>query len=302
MEKVMVPLTVPANKKGEYLKNWALATKQTGRLLIFAADQKVEHLNDDFVGTGIAPDAADPEHYFRIIQSAKCGVMAGHIGLISRYGADYPNIPYIVKLNGKTNLVKEEVRDPFSSLWLTVEQVVAFKASSKLPIVGVGLTVYLGSHDEAEMLQTAAQTVLRAHQNGLLVVLWMYFKGKSTDKKFSSDPQKVAGAAGVALSLGADFAKVSYDYKTTSPEKWQRVSVAAGRTGVLFVGGEKQDPQKFITSVEKQLTLSGSRGLAVGRNIYQHPLPTAVGLLKALGALVFQKVSAKEALKFLPRK
>jgi len=298
MEKVMVPLTVPANKRAEYLKNWALATKQTGKLLIFAADQKVEHLNDDFVGTGIAPEAAFPEHYFKIIKEAKCGVMAGHIGLLARYGQDYQNIPYIIKLNGKTNLVKEEVRDPFSSLWLTVEQAVAFKKESKLPITGVGLTVYLGSHDEAEMLQTAAQTVLRAHQNGLLAVLWMYFKGKSTDKKFSSDPQKVAGASGVALSLGADFAKVSYDYKTTSPEKWQRVSVAAGRTGVLFVGGEKQDPQKFLTSVEKQLTFAGSRGLAVGRNIYQHPLPVAVGLLKALSAMIYQGVSTKEALKF----
>jgi fructose-bisphosphate aldolase/6-deoxy-5-ketofructose 1-phosphate synthase len=74
-------------------------TKGSGRLMLFAGDQKVEHLNNDFYGEGIHPDDADPEHLFRIAAEAKIGVFATQLGLIARYGMDYPHVPYLVKLN-----------------------------------------------------------------------------------------------------------------------------------------------------------------------------------------------------------
>jgi len=73
MHKLFIPLDVPKSKHKEYFKNYNLATHGTGRLFLFAGDQKVEHLNDDFVGKNLPVETADPEHLFKIASQAKIG-------------------------------------------------------------------------------------------------------------------------------------------------------------------------------------------------------------------------------------
>ena len=46
--KIDVPADVPSSKQALYEQNFQTMTKGTGRLMLFAGDQKVEHLNDDF--------------------------------------------------------------------------------------------------------------------------------------------------------------------------------------------------------------------------------------------------------------
>ena len=92
-----IPLSVPREKEREYQKNFNLATRKTGKMMMFAGDQKVEHLNDDFYGKGIPKEVADPEHYFKIADKARIGVFATQLGLIGRYGRDDQRIPYLVK-------------------------------------------------------------------------------------------------------------------------------------------------------------------------------------------------------------
>ena len=53
----------------------------------------------------------------------------------------------------------------------------------------------------------AGELIAQAHANGLIVVLWIYPRGKAV--KAEKDPALIAGAAGVALCLGADFVKVN---------------------------------------------------------------------------------------------
>ena len=113
-DHVVVPLDVPEPLRKDYLKNYLAITKNSGRVMLFAGDQKVEHLNDDFYGDGIHRDDSDPEHLFRIASRANIGVFATQFGLIARYGMDYPDVPYLVKLNSKTNLVKTSQTDPLN--------------------------------------------------------------------------------------------------------------------------------------------------------------------------------------------
>ena len=54
-----IPLDVPKGMRKTYLENYATITGNSGRLMLFAGDQKVEHLNDDFYGEGIHPDDSD---------------------------------------------------------------------------------------------------------------------------------------------------------------------------------------------------------------------------------------------------
>ncbi len=297
---IKVPLSVPQNKREEYLKNYKIATQGTGRMMMFAGDQKVEHLNDDFVGKNIPEEAADPEHYFKIASQAHIGTFATQVGMLTRYGMDYPDIPYIVKINSKTNLMTERFQDPFSNRWLPISFINNFKENSGLNIVGVGYTVYIGSAFEADMFGQAARIIYKAHKHGLLSVIWMYPRGKAVkDKDEKNDIHLLAGGAGVGLTLGADFVKINYPYNLPKQKEvareFQEVTTAAGRTKVICVGGSKKSPKKFLELLADQIKISGARGNATGRNIYQRPLDEAIRMANAVSAVSLYDYSPQEA-------
>jgi DhnA family fructose-bisphosphate aldolase class Ia len=296
-DDVTVPCDVPQAMQEQYVSNYLAATCKSGRLMLFAGDQKVEHLNDDFYGEGIHPDDGDPEHLFRIASQGKIGVFATQLGLIARHGMDYPRVRYLVKLNSKTHLVKTAQQDPLSQQWLDVEQVAAFQKSSSLNVVGVGYTIYLGSEYEAAMLRQAAQIVCQAHQHGLITVLWIYPRGKAV--KDEKDPHLIAGATGVAASLGTDFVKVNYPKKEglASKEIFKEAVRAAGRTKVVCAGGSSVDEKTFLQTLHDQISVSGASGNATGRNIHQKPLDEAIRMCNAIYAITIEGASLEEALK-----
>jgi DhnA family fructose-bisphosphate aldolase class Ia len=293
---VFVPLDVPKSARESYIKNYLTMTNKSGRLMLFAGDQKVEHLNDDFHGEGIHPDDGDPEHLFRIASRADIGVFAAQLGLIARYGMDYPHVPYLVKLNSKTNLVKTSQSDPVSQQWLDVKQVVDFRLQSELNILAVGYTIYLGSEHEATMLHQAARIIYDAHQHGLITVLWIYPRGKAVDDE--KDPHLIAGAAGVAACLGSDFVKVNYPKKEgyESKEVFKEAVLAAGRTKVVCAGGSSIDVKAFLRRLHDQIFVSGASGNATGRNIHQKPLEEAIEMCNAIFAITIKGKSVEEAL------
>ena len=297
--KAYLPADVPAKKEKEFLKNFTKATGGSGRLMLFAGDQKVEHLNNDFYGKNIPLEDNDPEHLFKIASKAKIGVFATQFGLICRYARDYSKIPYLVKLNSKTNLIPYSDKDPYSKQWLSVQDIVKFKKQSGLKILGVGYTVYLGSEYEHEMFNEAANIIHQAHQNGLLAVLWIYPKGNYV--KDEHDAHLIAGAAGVGACLGADFVKLKVPYKNGKfkPELLKEVTTAAGRSGVLCEGGNKIDEKEFLEELHQQIHIGKSRGNGTGRNIHQRELNEAVKMANAIYAITVENKTVKEALKLL---
>ncbi|MDD4138451.1 MAG: aldolase, partial [Methanoregula sp.] len=50
--EIRIPLDVPPEEQERYRENYDAITHGTGRLMLFAGDQKIEHLNDDFFGEG----------------------------------------------------------------------------------------------------------------------------------------------------------------------------------------------------------------------------------------------------------
>jgi DhnA family fructose-bisphosphate aldolase class Ia len=43
---------------------------------------------------------------------AKIGAFASQLGLIAKYGTDFQHVPFIVKLNSKSDLIKTNQTDP----------------------------------------------------------------------------------------------------------------------------------------------------------------------------------------------
>lgn len=297
---VVVPLTVPKEKSERYIKNYNLITKNTGKLFLFACDQKIEHLNYDFYGDGISRDDAHPEHLFKIASQARIGAFATHLGLIARYAHAYKNVPYIVKLNGKTNLMPLAQYDPMSRALYSIDDVLEFQEVSDLIVSGVGYTLYLGSEHEVKMMVEAAQIIKEAHEHGLVAILWCYPRGRSVATPDHYD--LIAGAAGVATSLGADFVKVMPPKAATnvqSAQYLQQAVWAAGNTKVICSGGPSCDPHTFLHNLYEQLHMSGAGGAAIGRNIHQKDLAQAIKFCNAVAALIFDDKSIEYAQDFI---
>jgi class I fructose-bisphosphate aldolase len=301
-DQVRVPADVPADARETYIDNFMAATRGTGRLMLFACDQKIEHMNDDFYGEGISADDADPEHLFRIGSQGVCGVLAGQRGLVAQYAADYPDINYLVKINSKTHLVKSSAsdpakhqEDPYSPQLYDIQTVLDLRDNG-VNVVGVGYTIYLGSEYESQMMTEAGQLIADAHSLGLLVVLWIYPRGRAV--KDEKDTHLIAGAAGVAVCLGADFVKVNPpkgNDEKSSAEMLKESSLAAGRTGLVCAGGSTVEADVFLRQLWEQIHIGGAMGNATGRNIHQRPLDEAVRLTKAISAVTLGDWSAEDA-------
>ncbi|MBR2521989.1 MAG: hypothetical protein IKE61_02540 [Coriobacteriales bacterium] len=295
-DDIRIPCDVMPEFKEDYVENYMAATQGTGRLMLFACDQKIEHLNADFYGEGIDIADSDPQHLFEIGSQGTIGVLAAQRGLIAHYAEDYPNINYLVKMNSKTNLVKTAQEDPYSPQLYSLESVLDMREAG-INIVGIGYTIYLGSEFEASMMQEAGDLIAQAHANGLIVVLWIYPRGKAVANE--KDADLIAGAAGVAVCLGADFVKVNppkpVDGKSAG-ELLKRASSAAGRCGLVCAGGSTVDAKTFLTQLWDQIHVGGACGNATGRNIHQRSLDEAVRLTKAISAITFADYDVEEAL------
>lgn len=294
-DQVRVPVDVLPEAREDYIDNYLKATRNTGRLMLFACDQKVEHLNKDFFGEGIDPADLDPEHLFRVADKGVVGVMATQRGMVARYGADYPEINYLVKMNSKTNLVKTDQDDPYSALLSELDAVLAMREAG-VNIVGVGYTIYLGSEYESTMLSEAGELIAEAHAAGLITVLWIYPRGKAVADEKSVDT--IAGAAGVALCLGSDFVKVNPPHESDGRDQFENLAIAsaaAGRTGLVCAGGSSVEPEEFLAQLYKQIHVGGAQGNATGRNIHQHSDEDAIRLTKAISAITLADASVEDA-------
>ena len=223
-------------------------------------------------------------------------MLAGQRGLIAQYAADYPEINYLVKMNSKTNLVGLKQDDPYSPQLYDLDAVLAMREAG-VNVVGIGYTIYLGSEYESTMMAEAGELIAQAHANGLLVVLWMYPRGKAVAAE--KDPDLIAGAAGVALCLGADFVKVNPpkpEDGSAPAEALKVAAMASGRTGLVCAGGSTVDAETFLTQLYDQIHIGGACGNATGRNIHQRSLAEAVRLTKAISAITLADYSVEDAL------
>lgn len=226
--------------------------------MFLAYDQGLEHGPTDFDDENVDPA--------KVLEIANCGYFTGVIlqkGIAEKYffGKNY-KVPLIVKLNGKTNLVKTE--DPYSPQVCSVAEALIYGAKA------VGYTIYVGSEFEAKMTAEFGKIEQEAEEAGIPVIAWMYPRGRNVPDE--NDPKLIAYAARVGLELGADIVKVRY---TGDPVSFSWVIRNAGETKVVVMGGAKEDEQTFLEKT-KIVMEHGAIGLAVGRNVWQASDPIAI--------------------------
>ena len=244
---------------------------KNGKAMLLAYDQGFEHGPTDFDEKSI-----DPNY---ILDIARSGLFTGVIfqeGVAAKY---YPSAssgqaglpPLIVKLNGKTSFQGEE---PLSLQLCSVDKAIELGAAA------VGYTIYVGSEHEEQMLTEFSRIEDEAHAKGLVVIAWMYPRGKKVEGK-QTTKETLAYAARLGMELNADYVKIAYSGDVES-FKW--VVAAAGKTKVLVQGGKKMIWSELEAEVKGALT-AGAAGIAVGRNVWQDPNPKEIS--KKLAELIF---------------
>jgi len=229
-----------------------------GKFLFLAYDQGIEHGPTDFNDKNVDP------HY--IIDIAKRGKYTGVVfqkGIAEKYQGEIKKskIPLILKLNGKTNLVKG---DPISAQIATVDEAV------KLGAKAVGFTIYIGSIHEEKILEEFEQIERDAHKRGIPVIVWMYPRGEGIkDKK---PEELMAYATRVALEIGADIVKIQ-PAGNLKDLKWAVKS--AGKVKVVSAGGHKENEKELIVQVKNYMK-AGFSGMAIGRNVWQAKDPMKI--------------------------
>ncbi len=226
--------------------------------LFLAYDQGLEHGPSDFNDTNV-----DPAYIIDLARKGKFNALIVQKGIAEQYRKEIKksNVPLILKLNGKTNLVQGE---PLSTQLCTVKEAKALGA------VAVGYTIYIGSIHENVMFAQFEQIEREAHAKGMPVIAWIYPRGKAVKNK--SERELLAYATRTGLELGADMIKIHWNGNARDLE-W--AVKAAGKAKVVVAGGLKTDDRSLLNQIKKARA-AGATGCAIGRNIWQHKHPLEI--------------------------
>ncbi|HEX7027519.1 MAG TPA: class I fructose-bisphosphate aldolase [Gammaproteobacteria bacterium] len=282
---------------------------RTGYLSVLPVDQGVEHS----AGGSFAPNPIyfDPEKIVELAIEGGCNAVASTLGVLGAVSRKYAHkIPFIVKINHNELLSYPNVHD--QTLYGSVDQ--AFDMGA----VAVGATIYFGSHESRRQILEVREAFARAHELGLVTVLWAYtrnpdFKKDGVDYHTSAD---LSGQANhLAATVEADIIKqkapennggykaighgkthpLVYEKLTSDhPIDLTRYQVAncyMGRAGLINSGGAsfgKDDLQIAVRTavINKR---AGGMGLISGRKAFQRPMTEGVQLLNAIQDVYLSK-------------
>jgi len=104
--------------------------------------------------------------------------------------------------------------------------------------------------------------------------------------------EEIAFAARAASELGADVVKTAY---TGSTRSFAAV-VESSYVPVVILGGAA-GPAEMVLRMVAEAMAAGASGVAIGRNIWQHPHPAR--MTRAIAAIVHENTSPERALRLL---
>ncbi|MBA7688103.1 3-hydroxy-5-phosphonooxypentane-2,4-dione thiolase [subsurface metagenome] len=157
---------------------------------------------------------------------------------------------------------------------------------------GAAATVKFGHVREAEFTRQASLLADSCERWAMPLMIEALVNGKNLN---STDPRCVKLAARAAQEIGADIVKTCY---TGSPESFREV-VEGCPAPILVLGGEKRDSLEAVFKDVYYAMQAGARGIAIGRNIWQHENVRAV--VEAMVGLVHEGWSVNQALNHLRR-
>jgi class I fructose-bisphosphate aldolase len=281
----------------------------TGYLSLLPVDQGVEHS----AGASFAPNPLyfDPANIVELAIEGGCNAVASTLGVLGSIGRRYAHkIPFLVKLNHNELLTYPNIYD--QTMFADVDQAFEMGAAA------VGATVYFGSPESRRQIQEVSEAFQRAHELGMVTVLWAYLRN-SAFKKDGTDYHTAADLTGqanhLAVTIEADIVKqkqaigdggfTAIGFGKTSPLVYEKLSgthpidrvryqVAncyMGRAGMINSGGASSGAGDLAAAVRTAVInkRAGGMGMISGRKAFQRPMAEGVELLNAIQDVYLSK-------------
>ncbi len=308
VEQVLAPTDRPA----PVLRNFQTILDHgrlggTGHVSILPVDQGIEHS----AGASFAPNPLyfDPENIIRLAHEGGCNAVASTLGVLGACSRKWAHkVPFLVKLNHNELLTYPNTFDQI--MFGQVEQ--AFDMGA----VAVGATIYFGSDEGDRQIQEVSEAFARAHQLGMVTVLWCYlrnsgFKKDGVDYHVSADLTGQANHLGVtiqadiikqklpennggfnAVGFGKTHPKVYSDLTPNEGQpghaielcRYQIANCYMGRSPLINSGGASSGAGDLAEGVRTAVInkRAGGMGLISGRKAFQRPMSEGVELLNAI--------------------
>jgi DhnA family fructose-bisphosphate aldolase class Ia len=252
---------------------------------IFQSDGKALIVAMDHAGSmGVLPGL---EHPGRVIELALAGGADAFLttyGVITQFAAAIGGAGLILRADGgSTFLAKER-----GSMSLVYDVLDALRIGAD----AVGVMGMPGSTFEGETLPYLSALVSQSREWGLPVMAETLPGGFEDPGKMWT-PENIGFACRVGVELGADFIKTQY---SGDKESFRKIVDTTYAPIVILGGGKIKNETDLLTVIGDALQ-AGAQGVAIGRNIYQHPHPEK--LTKAIAALIHDGASVSQAEKAL---
>jgi len=281
----------------------------TGYLSILPVDQGIEHT----AGASFAPNPIyfDPENIVKLALEGGANAVASTFGVLAACSRKYAHkIPFIVKLNHNELLTYPNKYDQI--MFGSVDE------AWNLGATAVGATIYFGSAESNRQIVEVAAAFERAHELGMVTVLWCYLRNNAftkdgVDYHVAADLTSQANHLGVTIQADiikqklpennggfkvVGFGKTServYSQLTTNhPIDLTRYQVAGcymGRSGLINSGGASSGESDLGEAVATAVVnkRAGGMGLISGRKAFQKPMVEGIKLLNAIQDVYLEK-------------
>lgn len=260
---------------GKSIRLERIVNRDTGRTIIVPLDHGVS--------VGPIEGIADMRDAVTNIVAGGANAVLMHKGVVRcGHRARGRDVGLIIHLSASTSL------SPFpnaKTLVCTVEEAMRLGADA------VSVHVNLGDAAEAKMLDDMGRVTEAAVSWGIPVLAMMYARGPKISNEFDADV--VAHCARVGNELGADIVKVPY---TGDPDSFAKV-VGGCCVPVVIAGGPKTETDEEFLEMIRGAIDAGGRGVAIGRNVFQHENPTK--MTRAISAIVHLDRTVEEAMEIL---
>lgn len=281
----------------------------TGYVSILPVDQGIEHS----AGASFAPNPEyfDPKNIIELAIDGGCNAVCSTYGVLGAVARRYAHkIPMMLKLNH--NELLSLPQEPDQTMFTHVERAFEMGCTS------VGATVYWGHPESRRQLQEISAAFSRAHELGMVTVLWCYvrnsaFKKDGVDYMLSADLTGQANHLGVtiqadiikqklpennggynAVNFGKTHKKVYSDLTSDHPIDLCRYQIAncyMGRIPLINSGGESKGATDLADAVRTAVInkRAGGMGLISGRKAFQKSRKDGVALLHAIQDVYLEK-------------
>ena len=185
------------------------------------------------------------------------------------------SMPIVLRVSGGSSIIGEDLSNEV--ITTSIEDAI------RLNVSAIALSIFVGSENESQTLETLAMLVNMGQEFGI-PVLAVTAVGKELSKR---DSRFLSLACRIAAEFGASFVKTYYC------EDFEKV-VESCPVPIVIAGGPKLETELDAFEMAHAAINKGAVGVDMGRNIWQNNNPVA--MMKAVRAVVHKNASPAEAL------